>query len=171
MAKIALVGYGSRGQGVGKTEQGYAYIVNDNVRTGDKIQPVATSVRGRKFVRTGDKIQPVATSVRGRKFVTTGVVNHSYKQTTAKGQEAKQQYDQNHDPSKTQEITKAYTGKELGATGSRVPKQAGELSQYTQQTRAGNLAMQKQKDPNTVFTEKSQQTFDEYSKQFMPKGE
>lgn len=152
MAKYALVGYGSRGQGVGKTTQGYMYIVNDNVRTGDKIQPVATSSRGRKFV-------------------TTGVVNHSYKQTTAKGQEAKQRYDQNHDPNKTQELTQAYTGKELGVSGSRVPKQAGELSQYTQQTRAGNLAMQKQKDPNIVFTEKSQQTFDEYSKEFMPKGE
>ena len=37
MAKFALVGYGSDGRGVGRTEQGYTYVVNDNVRTGDTI--------------------------------------------------------------------------------------------------------------------------------------
>ena len=71
MAKFALVGYGSDGRGVGRTQQGYTYVVNDNVRTGDTIQPIATSRKGRKFV-------------------TTGVVNHAYKETSVKGQEAKE---------------------------------------------------------------------------------
>lgn len=151
MAKFALVGYGSDGRGVGRTEQGYTYVVNDNVRTGDTIQPIATSSKGRKFA-------------------TTGVVNHAYKETSAKGQGAKQQAQENG----VEDVTKVYSGKELGAKGSRVPPKVPEgmqplQSQYTQQTRAGNIAQYQQQHPNAVFTEKSQQTFDEYSKQFMNK--
>ena len=149
MAKFALVGYGSDGRGLGKTEQGYTYVVNDNVRTGDTIQPVATSSKGRKFV-------------------TTGVVNHSYKETTVKGQMAKQQAEENN----AKEITQVYSGKELGVKASKVPPKTPEgmkplQSEYNLQTRAGNLAMQLKKDPNTEFTKNAQQTFDEYSKQFM----
>lgn len=151
MAKFALVGYGSDGRGVGTTEQGYTYVVNDNVRTGDRLQPIATSRKGRKFV-------------------TTGVVNHSYKQTSIKGQEVKQRFDEN-ETKKGKEITTAYTGKELGISGSRVPKQKGELSEYTQATRGANIAQYKQKDPNAEWTEKSQETFESYSKKFMNEGE
>lgn len=151
MAKFALVGYGSDGRGVGRTEQGYTYVVNDNVRTGDTIQPIATSRKGRKFA-------------------TTGVVNHAYKETTAKGQGAKQQAEQNG----AQDVTRVYSGKELGAKGSRVPPKAPEgmkplQSQYVQETRAGNIAMELKKDPNAQLTPKARQTFDEYSKQFMNK--
>ena len=147
MAKFALVGYGSDGRGVGKTQQGYTYVVNDNVRTGDTIQPIATSRKGRKFV-------------------TTGVVNHAYKETSVKGQEAKQSSQENG----ASDVTRVYSGKELGAQGSRVPK-AGLQSEYTQQTRAGNIAMQLKKDPQTQLTPLAQQTYDEYSKQFMKQGE
>ena len=147
MAKFALVGYGSDGRGVGTTQQGYTYVVNDNVRTGDTIQPIATSRKGRKFV-------------------TTGVVNHSYKETSVKGQEAKQSSQENG----ASDVTRVYSGKELGAQGSRVPK-AGLQSEYTQQTRAGNIAMQLKKDPQTQLTPLAQQTYDEYSKQFMKQGE
>ena len=151
MAKFALVGYGSDGRGVGKTQQGYTYVVNDNVRTGDIIQPIATSRKGRKFA-------------------TTGFVNHSYKETSAKGQGAKQQAQENG----VENVTRVYTGKELGAKGSRVPPKVPEgmqplQSQYTEQTRAGNIAMQLKKDPNTELTAKARQTFDEYSKQFINK--
>ena len=52
MAKIARVGYGSQGQGVGKNPKGYTYLVNDNVRVGDRIQVVSTSSLGRKFGTT-----------------------------------------------------------------------------------------------------------------------
>lgn len=147
MAKFALVGYGSDGRGVGTTQQGYTYVVNDNVRTGDTIQPIATSRKGRKFV-------------------TTGVVNHAYKETSRKGQEAKQSSQENG----ASDVTRVYSGKELGAQGSRVPK-AGLQSEYTQQTRAGNIAMQLKKDPQTQLTPLAQQTYDEYSKQFMKQGE
>ena len=147
MAKFALVGYGSDGRGVGTTQQGYTYVVNDNVRTGDTIQPIATSRKGRKFV-------------------TTGVVNHAYKETSVKGQGAKELAQEN----RASDVTRVYSGKELGAQGSRVPK-AGLQSEYTQQTRAGNIAMQLKKDPQTQLTPLAQQTYDEYSKQFMKQGE
>lgn len=147
MAKFALVGYGSDGRGVGTTQQGYTYVVNDNVRTGDTIQPIATSRKGRKFA-------------------TTGVVNHAYKETSVKGQGAKELAQKNG----ASDVTRVYSGKELGAQGSRVPK-AGLQSEYTQQTRAGNIAMQLKKDPQTQLTPLAQQTYDEYSKQFMKQGE
>ena len=147
MAKFALVGYGSDGRGVGRTQQGYTYVVNDNVRTGDTIQPIATSRKGRKFA-------------------TTGVVNHAYKETSVKGQEAKELAQENG----ASDVTRVYSGKGLGAQGSRVPK-AGLQSEYTQQTRAGNIAMQLKKDPQTQLTPLAQQTYDEYSKQFMKQGE
>ena len=147
MAKFALVGYGSDGRGVGRTQQGYTYVVNDNVRTGDTIQPIATSRKGRKFT-------------------TTGVTNHAYKETSVKGQGAKTLAQENG----ASDVTRVYSGKELGAQGSRVPK-AGLKSEYTQQTRAGNIAMQLKKDPQTQLTPLAQQTYDEYSKQFMKGGE
>lgn len=147
MAKFALVGYGSDGRGVGRTQQGYTYVVNDNVRTGDTIQPIATSSKGRKFA-------------------TTGVVNHAYKETSVKGQSAKTLAQENG----ASDVTRVYSGKELGAQGSRVPK-AGMQSEYAQQTRAGNIAMQLKKDPQTQLTPLAQQTYDEYSKQFMKQGE
>lgn len=151
MAKFALVGYGSDGLGVGNTAKGYTYVVSDNVRTLDIIHPVATSRAGRKFA-------------------TTGVINHAYKETSIKGQDAKQQFESNENK-RTSEISQAYTGKELGASGSRIPAQSGELSEYTKQTRAGQLTKTVQKNPNVELTKKSQQTFDEYSKKYMGKGE
>ena len=157
MAKFAKVGYGSKGQGLGKTENGYTYIVNDNVRTGDMLQPVATSRAGRKFV-------------------TTGKVRHAYKETSVKGQNAKQEAQENG----ASEITRSYTGKELGAKGSKSKQVIGidadgykhkSISEYEKSTRAGNLAKYMQSHPNAQLTAKSQETFDSYSKQFMNKGE
>ena len=152
MAKFAQCGYGSQGQGLGKTTDGYTYVVNDNVRTGDKIQVIATSKKGNKFA-------------------TTAVPLHTYKETSAKGQMAKQQAQE-----KTgKEPTQSYSGKELGVQGSKATQPLGDgkrtISEYAQETRAGNIAMYKQKDPNAKWTEKAQETFDSYSKQFMNKGE
>jgi hypothetical protein len=151
MAKFAQCGYGSQGQGLGTTTDGYTYVVNDNVRTGDKIQVIATSKKGNKFA-------------------TTAVPLHTYKETSAKGQMAKQQAQE-----KTgKEPTQSYSGKELGVQGSKATQPLGDgkrtISEYAQETRAGNIAMYKQKDPNAKWTEKAQETFDSYSKQFM-KGE
>ena len=159
MAKFAKVGYGSQGQGLGKTENGYTYIVNDNVRTHDVIQVISTS-HGKT----------------PKKFATTGKVNHSYKENSVKGQEAKQEAQENG----ASEITRSYTGKELGAKGSKskqvISKYADgykhkSISEYEKSTRAGNLAKYMQSHPNAQLTAKSQQTFDSYSKQFMNKGE
>lgn len=146
MAKFALVGYGHDGRGVGKTGEGYTYVVNDNVRTKDIIQPIATSRRGRKFV-------------------TTGMVNHAYKETTAKGQQAKQSAQENG----VEDLTRVYGGKELGVKGTKALK-GQERSDYTNAIRAGNVAMQLKKDPHTELTPLAKQTYDDYAKQFMKKG-
>ena len=154
MAKLAKCGYGSKGEGLGKTSDGYTYVVNDNVRTGDKIQVVATSRKGRKFA-------------------TTAVPLHTFQENSKKGQMAKQEVQQ-----KTGDVpTQSYTGKELGVTGSKtVPKQTmigreKPQSQYTLQTRAGNLAQYMQTHPNTELSLNAQETFESYSKKFMNKGE
>ena len=155
MAKFAQCGYGSKGQGVGKNPDGYTYVVNDNVRIGDMIQVISTS---------HGKIP--------KKFATTAVPLHIYKETSKKGQLAKQEA-----MSKTggKELTRSYTGKEIGAEGSTATKPLGDghrtISEYSMSTRAGNIAMYKQKDPNAQWTEKSQETFDNYSRQFMKEGE
>ena len=150
MAKFAKVGYGSDGRGLGSTEDGYTYVVNDNVRTGDRLQPVATNWRS------------------GKKFVTTGVALHSYKENSVKGVEAKvdAQSRTGEDP------TKIYTAKELGASGSKkstLDESTGKStpSKFTQSTRAGNLAMYVKSHPDTKMTEHAYETFDAYSKKYM----
>ena len=135
--------------------------MNDNVRTGDIIQPVATNWKSRK------------------QFATTGKVLHSYKESSVKGQEAEISMEENSQG--TQEPTRVYSGKELGVQQFRGrTKQekaiAGQYedgqqppSKYTQAVRAGNLAKFVQKHPESQLTQNAQQTFDEYSKQFMTK--
>ena len=179
MAKIAICRYGSQGQGPeSDPSKTYTYIVNDNVRTGDNIQVISTSVRGRKFATTAKTLtreEAGNLSQKSGENVESGVL----KEGSAKGQEllqktrsdiAKKQginlnetpYDQlSTEQKKKLEITKSYTGKELGVSGRNL----------REQTRAGNIAMYKQQNPNAEFTPKSQETFDTYSKQFMKKGE
>lgn len=147
MAKFARCGYGSQGQGLGKTTNGYTYIVNDNVRTGDRIQVVATSRLGRKFATTA---VPLPHSI--------------YAENTLKGQLAKQEVESN---TGGKGATRTYTGAEVGLERKGVSQK-----QYQQDVRGANLAMYKQANPNEKvdFTQKAQETFDSYSKQFM-KGE
>ena len=172
MAKFAKVGYGSHGQGLGTTVDGYTYVVNDNVRTGDRIQVVSTQHNS------------------GKKFATTAVPLHTYKENTAKGQEAKLEVVAKGDKDivkalekkigqgkfsweqvnaeeerRGRQITTAYTGKELGIQRSGItPKE------YQQQVRGASLAMYKEKNPNVELSKNAQETFDSYSKKFM-KGE
>lgn len=157
MAKFAQCGYGSQGQGLGTTTDGYTYVVNDNVRTGDRIQVISTSKKGNKFA-------------------TTAVPLHTYKENSVKGQKAKQQaITSMENRGQKGEISQSYSGKELGVEGSKATKPLGEghrtISEYAQETRAGNIAMYKQQNPNATWTKKAQETFDSYSKQFMNKGE
>ena len=158
MAKIAKCGYGSHGQGVGHTD-GYVYVVNDNVRTGDKIQVVSTSKRGRKFG-------------------TTAVPLHIHGENTVKGRQAVQQAEQ-----ATGEVTRAYSAKELGVSTStrkpaEVPQALQDIKGITPQSpqtlsvRGGNLSqyMQTHQAELTPYAEKQVETYDSYSRQFMPKG-
>ena len=155
--KFAKVGYGSAGQGLGRTEnedpEGYTYLVNDNVRTGDRIQPVATSRKNKKFV-------------------TTGKVLHSYRENSVKGQEAKIDMEEN--SQNLDEATRVYSGKELGVTqfrgrtkNEKILAGEGQPSSYTQMVRGGNIAKYKQENPNAELTQRAQETFDEYSKKYM----
>lgn len=154
MAKLAKCGYGSKGEGLGKTEDGYTYVVNDNVRTGDKIQVISTSSRGRKFP-------------------TTAVPLHTFQENSKKGQNARREVEQKTGGGPTV----SYTGKELGVSGPRtVPKQSTiegikPQSQYTMQTRAGNIARYMQTHPDTELTKGASETFDSYSEKFINKGE
>lgn len=144
MAKFAKVGYGSDGRGTGKVG-GYLYVVNDNVRTGDRLQVIATSQRNRKFA-------------------TTGVPIHTYKELSSKGMEAKREAMEDMEKSqrRDKDITRAYTGKEMGLQRSGISQK-----DYNEEVRAGNIEMYKREHPNAEFTEKSEETFDSYSSKFM----
>lgn len=159
MAKIALCGYGTKGEGKGgKAPNGYAYVVNDSVRNGDILQVVATSSRQRKFTTTAKSL-------------------HIYGQNTVKGSQAQQKAVEN-----SGEVTRAYGFKELGIKGAS-PKEPKALSPEMEalgQTkpqspramamRGGNLAayMQEHGDVQTTpLAQKSLETFDEYAKKFM----
>ena len=162
--KIAKVGYGRDGRGVGKTDGGYAYLVNNNVRTGDVIQPIATSSRGRKFV-------------------TTGKVHHAYNETSVKGIQAKQEgekalKDSEYNKIGQEELTQVLTGKEMS-----VPKSLSKKSgAYMEITRSRQMQSYLQKYPQAKTTGQSfyydytkdtstskvkPDTYEEYSKKFM----
>lgn len=179
MAKLAICRYGSRGEGPeNNPSKTYTYIVNDNVRSGDNIQVISTSSKGNKFATTAKTLTKKDAEELSQKSgikVESGVV----KENSVRGQEllsktrsamAKKQginlnetpYEQLSTEQKGNlEITQSYTGKELGMSGKKT----------REQTRAGNIAMYMQKNPNATLTTKSQETFDSYSKQFMNKGE
>lgn len=150
MAKIAKVGYGSHGQGLGDTTDGYTYVVNDNVRTRDVIQVIATA---------RDKTT---------KFVTTGVPLHVYSENSKTGAEEKQKIE-----SKTgKDITQSYSGKELGLPNPGKQKktvQVGEQKKqtaYSAETRAANVGMYMQQNPNAELSKNARETFESYSKNF-----
>lgn len=154
MAKVARCGYGSQGQGLGKTVDGYTYIVNDNVRSGDKIQVVATARNGKKFATTA---------------VPREMQVHS--ENTLKGKLMKQEAE-----SKGKEVIRAYSGKELGTKGAKTVPETSPIegikpqNEYTLRARAGNLDKYMQEHPDTKLTKHAQETYDSYSKQFI-KGE
>lgn len=153
MAKFAKVGYGSQGQGLGKTTDGYTYVVNDNVRTDDRIQVISTSSKGKKYP-------------------TTAVALHTYKETSAKGQEVKRETlsimkkkaefkeQLTGEKQPKPQITQSYTGKELGFERKGMSQQ-----QYQQKVRQANLEMYNKQNSNN----NQRETFDSYSKPFMNK--
>ena len=99
---------------------------------------------------------------------------HTYKETTKKGQEAKQKGEES---SENGQVTQSYTAKELGVGGSRqIPKQSklpGQQpqSKYVENVRGGNIAKYMQQNPNAELSSNAQQTYDSYAKQIKNKGE
>lgn len=152
MAKIALCGYGSDGRGTGRTTDGYAYIVNNNVNVGDRLQVVATSRKNRKFVTTASPNRVI------REDSAEGKIQRYFAETDIR-------HSKNANAGK---IENAYTGKEVGAKGFR-----GSES-YQEQTRANVLQRYAQEHPNADYSKNSQElmkkgtyeSFDEYSKPY-----
>jgi len=152
MAKIAQCGYGSAGQGLGKTTEGYSYVVNDNVKVGQELQVISTAKNNTKFV-------------------TTAVPLTTYNENSVLGKQVKAELGD-----KADKLTKAYSGGELGASGETTKKDIAiggnkPQSQYTVSARA--LAGQEyiKNDPSAQFSKNSQETFDYYNKNKPVKGE
>lgn len=150
--KFANVTYGTHGD----TDL-YTYLVNDNVRSGDFINP---SVK-----------HPIS----GKIYGTTAIIQDITKDTSIRGRELKQKLDE-----KGVNVEKAFTGKEVGATrgkgeydgsglGKTVKNEQGrfegtrvfEESQYIEQARKGNEDRREQSE---------RETFESYSSKFN-KGE
>lgn len=168
MAKIAICGYGSRGQGTKKDGDGYAYVVNDNVRAKQRLQVIATSRKGRKFG-------------------TTAVPLQVFKENSVNGIDAKV----NAEKEGATKLTKAYTGGELGASGEITKKQYAvgggkPQSEYTMRARALAEEQYLKENPKADFTQGAKATmsafsqppqkqkggtFAEYAKPFMKKGD
>ena len=162
MAKIARVGYGSEGQGVGKNPKGYTYLVNDNVRVGDRIQVVATSVKGNKF---GTTAVPLSThgenTVKGKEAKIDALASGDKELA---GELRRQIAPRELDKMAQGAVTQSYTGKELGLERRGMT----ELG-YNQAVRGGNLKQNKIGEGE--MTTKAKESFDSYSAKFMNKGE
>lgn len=175
MAKFARVGYGHDGRGAGATGDGYIYLVNDNVRAGDVIQPIAHNKEsGRAFVTTGKIL---------KKSQTANNVSTVADPNSAKGQDMKTELDEH-----GVDATQVYTGKELGVSSKLIPQlqKQEHLSQYGYVTRVEQAKKYAESHPEAQFTPKTEQMlsvnkeqytksvvdkFEEYSKPYMNKGE
>lgn len=115
MVKFAKVGYGSDGRGLGKTTDGYTYVVNDNVRAQDIIYPSAYNIPAKRIIGT------------------TGRVLSTAKETSVKGQKIRQELDSGGADGNKAPISPAYamTTKEAGAKPER-GKTAGSTRDRTE---------------------------------------
>lgn len=173
--KFVDVSYGTQGKG-----ELYTYAVNDSVRVGDILQVSVKHYRN------------------GKIFGTTAVTQSTAKETSAKGQEMKQNAQEN---SRNGEIATAQTARELGIQRTRLQSgqygyegagagrgvkneegryQAEEGKPFVrtsriQQVRGANILSRQQQTggeiSSTRNTQEAVETFDSYSKQFMPKGD
>ena len=135
MAKFARVGYGSQGQGVGKNPDGYTYLVNDNVRVGDRIQVVATSSRGNKF---GTTAVPLSThgenTVKGKEAQISALARGDKRIAEMLSSSTREGFITQADLDRMGGITKVYSGKELG-----IERKGMTEIGYRQEVRTGNL--------------------------------
>lgn len=164
MAKIARVGYGSMGQGVGNNPDGYTYVVNNSVNVGDKIQVIATSSKGRKFGTTAvplsthgentvkgkqAKIDALSNGDRGVSGFLKGTINQADLDRMA-----------------SQSVTRAYSGKDLGISRKGLTQE-----QYRKEVRGGSLKQYVNEVGEVPMSDKAKENFDSYSAKYMNKGE
>lgn len=149
MAKFARVGYGRDGRGMGKLEDkgGYLYVVNDNVRTHDVIQPIAHNYKSQKA------------------YVTTGMVNHAFQQNSVKGREAQVDVLSKGDKQVGEQIKKTFTGDEIqelakeNTTKVYTSKELG-TNKSVEDIRTFQVQQQFRNDP---FTELTKNTAEKYN--------
>ena len=160
MAKIAIVGYGSSGQGIGKDGEGYTYVVNDNVKVGQRLQVIATS---------HGKVP--------KKFVTTAVPNKTFNENSVVGKEEMRTLKENLSTKGKENIdfTKAYSGGELGASGEIKKKDVvigsnQAQTEYTVSARALAAEKYKESQPDAEFTSNTQETVNYYKSNKPTKG-
>lgn len=155
MVKFAKVGYGSDGRGIGKTTDGYTYVVNDNVRAQDIIYPSAFNIPAQRIIGT------------------TGKVLSTAKEMSVKGQKIKQELDSGGANGNKEPINPAYvmTTKEAGAkpergqSGKFISSGEDAVSAQGKQTRKANV------EAREVQGEKqSGETFESYSARFIQDG-
>lgn len=152
MVKFAKVGYGSDGRGLGKTTDGYTYVVNDNVRAQDIIYPSAYNIPAKRIIGT------------------TGRVLSTAKETSVKGQKIRQELDSGGADGNKAPISPAYamTTKEAGAkpergkTGRFDAGQNGTVTAQGEQARKANVAARA-----AHGTVREGESFESYSARFM----
>lgn len=84
--KFAQVGYGSKGQGAGASGTGYTYLVNDNVRSGDKIQPIVHHAKNQAIFSTHGKVLTASKNLESSTSVRGDLMKHeAIKQLEMKG--------------------------------------------------------------------------------------
>lgn len=159
--KFAQIGYGRDGDGIKKGGGGYTYIVNDNVRTGDIINPSVVHYLSKNI------------------FATTGKIL----ETTKDLKKVNPNINQN-------DLAKAIKGSDVGITTTRgkggkfttdksykTPDGDYVASQYELSSRGANI-MERQKEQarkglkteisQTPKTKEAYETFEEYSKKYLP---
>ena len=156
MAKFARVGYGSQGQGLGKNPEGYVYVVNDNVRVGNRIQVVATSQLGRKFGTTAKVLDKTFSenSVKGQQAKIDVLARGNEKVERMLGESVNDKFltQKDLDLLAQGKITSVKSGSELG-----VSRKGVSLAEYRQKVRGGNLALIK--GEKTERAEKAEKSY------------
>lgn len=169
MAKLAFVRYGSEGQGpsgLNGQKKSYTYVVNNNVRKGDRISPVVKHY-----------------GKNGTIYATTGkVMATAANASTEKGKEMMKELGD-------KQATDVYSGKELGlgsqrGAGGKYTTEGGKsmstaagyiVGEREKATRGGNVSAyvmkHGDKDKLSAAAQKSIETFDSYASAFIPTNE
>lgn len=174
--KFAQVGYGSQGQGAGKDGEGYTYLVSDNVRTGDTLNPAFRHWKNGKIVgTTGKVLSSTKTTTKKADDIKEQIQakNEEYIRKTVSGQP--ETYSDG--TQKQTRIEQVFTGKQLGLPMGYHGKKSTHdengnyiTSERERAARGGNVLLMAKDDGNISTGEKTRQaveTFDTYSRKFL----